>query len=473
MAEQHKTTGRHQNAALQIITAALQSYPDSRNLALNYAELLVLCGHDTLAMEACEAYLKRFGADDTLLPIALEVRKSIGHHDRLAATGAHSISLCMIVKNEEKNLPACLTSLKPVVDEIIIVDTGSTDRTVDIATVFGARVLSFAWNDNFSAARNFALAAARGNWILVMDADEVVAVQDYELLRQSVCEGGGHKVCWNVLTRNYTRLHPQGWIANDGSYSREERSEGWHPSRKVRLFPSDERIRFQGEVHEMVDAAAEQAGYRIKEAPFVVHHYGALEDRSWGPTPKQLAYFELGLQKLTEHPEDAAAIGELAVQAAEIGRYDAAISLWDRFLALRPDAVIALFNKGFVLMNLHQYAEALIVSKRVLELDPNHREAAFNYGICELYAGNPERALELVRPVAARNPDHPLLQALFAVLCLVSGTLTEGREKMSLLKASGFKIEAYISERASALDACGRGDMAARLRQKSGVFYEH
>ncbi|MHB8057203.1 MAG: FkbM family methyltransferase [Desulfuromonadaceae bacterium] len=459
----------HHEDACQAISMAAQLYPDSRNLARHHAELLAQCGLGREALNACEAFLVRFGVDEDMLGLALQMRRNIGVFDRLSESGTRSISLCMIVKNEEMNLPACLASLKPVVDEMIIVDTGSTDRTIDIATVFGTRVLSFPWNGNFSDARNVSLAAARGSWILVMDADEVLSAQDHEQLRQAVQMGTEQRVCWNVMTRNYTRLHPQGWIANDGSYPCEERAEGWHPSRKVRLFPNDARVRFQGEVHEMVDGAAEQAGYRITEAHFVVHHYGGLVDQQGGPTPKQLAYFELGLQKLTEHPEDVGAIGELAVQAAEIGRYDEAVSLWDRFLVLRPDAVIALFNKGFVLMLLHRYAEALVVSQRALELEPNHREAAFNYSLCELYAGDPERALGLVRPVAGRNPEHPLLQALFAVLCFACNSLTEGREKVSLLKESEFNIEAYIAERASALDACGRKNMAARLRQQSGI----
>lgn len=452
--------------ALKVVSEAAQMYPDSLNLAKQRTELLAVCGKTAEALEASEIFLTKFGVDEDLVNRALQLRSQAGSYDRLAETDAQSISLCMIVKNEEKNLPACLASLKPVVDEIIIVDTGSTDRTVDMATIFGARVLSFSWNDNFSAARNFALTAARGSWILVMDADEVLSEQDHELLRQAVRESFGHKVCWNVLTRNYTRLHPQGWIANDGSYSSEERSEGWHPSRKVRLFPSDERIRFQGEVHEMVDAAAEQAGYRIKEAPFLVHHYGALEESSCGPTPKQLAYFELGLQKLADHPGDAAAIGELAVQAAEIGRCDAAVSLWDRFLALRPDAVIALFNKGFVLMSLHRYAEALIVSKRALELDPNHREAAFNYGTCELYVGDPERALVLVRPVADSNPDHPLLQALVAALFFACDMAHEGQGKVNMLKAREYAIDAYIRERISVLESLGKTVLADSIATK-------
>jgi len=263
------------------------------------------------------------------------------------------------------------------------------------------------------------------------------------------------------MTRNYTRLHPQGWIANDGSYPCEERAEGWHPSRKVRLFPNDARVRFQGEVHEMVDESAEQAGYIVKEAPFVVHHYGGLVEQQGGPTLKQLAYFELGLQKLVEHPDDVAAIGELAVQAAEIGRFDEAVSLWDRFLALRPDAVIALFNKGFVLMNLHRYAEALIVSERVLDLEPNHREAAFNYGTCELYLGDPKKALGRISSVAGLNPDHPLLQELLALLLLADGNIGEASLHIEALKQMGYAIndtiEMYIV-RLKNLGLCERAD---------------
>ena len=84
----------------------------------------------------------------------------------------HQISLCMIVKNEEEFLTGCLESVKGVVDEIIIVDTGSTDRTVEIAREHGAKVYHYEWNDDFAAARNDSLKHATCGWILVLDADE-------------------------------------------------------------------------------------------------------------------------------------------------------------------------------------------------------------------------------------------------------------------------------------------------------------
>ena len=83
-----------------------------------------------------------------------------------------TISLCMIVKNEEENLPKCLDSLKDVVDEMIIVDTGSTDRTREIAASYGAKVFDFVWNGDFSEARNFSFSKASCDYIYSADADE-------------------------------------------------------------------------------------------------------------------------------------------------------------------------------------------------------------------------------------------------------------------------------------------------------------
>src|SRR5580658_9834415 len=82
------------------------------------------------------------------------------------------LSLAMIVKNEARCLARCLRSIEAMVDEIIIADTGSTDETIEIAKSFNATISHFTWVNDFSAARNFALDQAGGDWILVLDADE-------------------------------------------------------------------------------------------------------------------------------------------------------------------------------------------------------------------------------------------------------------------------------------------------------------
>src|SRR5207249_480278 len=84
------------------------------------------------------------------------------------------LSLCMIVRDEEPRLPSCLESIAPYVDEIVVVDTGSTDRTREVARDWGARVYEMPWPDSFAAARNQSLELARGSWILRMDADDEI-----------------------------------------------------------------------------------------------------------------------------------------------------------------------------------------------------------------------------------------------------------------------------------------------------------
>ena len=86
------------------------------------------------------------------------------------------LSLCMIVKNEEKFLAGCLESVKNIVDEIIIVDTGSTDKTIEIANSYNAKVYHFEWKNDFSLARNESIKHATGDWILILDADERLAI---------------------------------------------------------------------------------------------------------------------------------------------------------------------------------------------------------------------------------------------------------------------------------------------------------
>ena len=453
-----------QSTVLEILESAAQAYPDCRHLALHKAKILALCGKEAVALEACEQFLVRFGVDDGLLQLALKLRERAGLYDRLNEAGQQSISLCMIVKDEEACLARCLASVKPVVHELSIVDTGSGDRTVAIATVFGARVISFPWNGSFADARNHGLEQARGAWVLVLDGDEVISNQDHAAITTAVHSSAVGSRAFSVLTRNYTSMiHAQGWTANDGSYPTEERAEGWQPSTKVRLFPNDHRFRFRGEVHEMVEPALRKAGIAIQSAPFVVHHYGELDQDPVRQLDKKLRYFETGMQKLAQQPDNLAAISELAVQAGELGRFEEGIGLWDRVLEQYPNCVEALFNKGYCLMGLQRYAEALELSQRALLLEPDHKEAAFNYGTCELYVGDPQRALAVIKPVAAQHPEYPLLKSLLATLYLATDSITAGQKLVQKLLNDGYGINGYIQERVAMLKTLHRSDVADRI----------
>ncbi len=162
----------------RLFREASKIHQDNKQLRFKLIDFLLSRENRTEAMHEIEEAITRFGLDDGILLAALKVRDLIGPIRIDRETGKNpTVSLCMIVKNEEEFLARCLDNVKTIVDEMIIVDTGSTDRTRDIATVFGAKVFDFEWTDDFATARNFSISKAKGDWILIMDADEVISPQ--------------------------------------------------------------------------------------------------------------------------------------------------------------------------------------------------------------------------------------------------------------------------------------------------------
>jgi len=105
----------------------------------------------------------------------------------------------MIVRDNEDTIEACLASVRPWVDEIIVVDTGSLDRTPEICRRFGAQVYNFPWCDDFSAARNESLKYATGDWIFWMDSDDIMPPDQGRLLRELVLRQHAHNCLGYVL----------------------------------------------------------------------------------------------------------------------------------------------------------------------------------------------------------------------------------------------------------------------------------
>lgn len=450
--------------AATLLGQVLKQHPLYRIPARYHALLLAESGQQAAALAAVESFLALFGMDDELLELGLELRRQQGPRLITVAQRKPTVSLCMIVKNEELFLAQCLQSVKAVVDELVLLDTGSTDRTVAIATLFGARVGRFDWTGSFSEARNAVLEQATGDWILIMDADERIAPQDHQTLLTTLQQSAPTDA-WSVLIRTYSnRVQVQGWTANDGSYPAEEQADGWYPASRVRLFPRNPGVRYEGMVHELLEPSLRRLGFTIRTAPFVAHHYAEVAGLPENLRVKQLRYYELGKQKLVEQPENLSALYELAVQAGELELYDDALLLWDRLLALCPGQVDALFNKGHVLMALKRYQEALLIARSVLESDPAHREAAFNYGTCELYVGDPETAYQIVFDHLERNQDYPLLQALHVVLGLATNRIAEACCSYATLLAQQYAIQAYLEKRLATLQSLGRHELVKAIK---------
>jgi tetratricopeptide (TPR) repeat protein len=218
-----------------------------------------------------------------------------------AGTGIKSstISLCMIVRNEEEFLADCLRSVLGVVDEMVIVDTGSTDSTARIAADFGARVFSFEWNDDFSAARNHSLEQASEDWILVLDADEVIAQRDQSKIRALT---NGNADGYTFTYRSYSQnSHDIRWIANDGSCLEGRGWDGWISGRVVRMFRRDQRTRFLGAVHESVEHSIFGFGGSVGPTDIIIHHFHEKKGKE-RLEEKQLSYLRLCKKNLEIFP---------------------------------------------------------------------------------------------------------------------------------------------------------------------------
>ncbi|MFN3480499.1 MAG: glycosyltransferase, partial [Thermodesulfovibrionales bacterium] len=150
----------------KIFEEAVRLYPLNRQNTFFLIDVLLKQEKLEKVMDIIEKAIVRFGIDDEFAKAALSIRRRIGSRRIDKTTKRPTLSLCMIVKNEERYLAQCLESVKGLVDEMIIVDTGSEDRTKEIAEIFGARVFEFQWNGDFSEARNFSLSKAEGDWIL-------------------------------------------------------------------------------------------------------------------------------------------------------------------------------------------------------------------------------------------------------------------------------------------------------------------
>lgn len=206
-----------------------------------------------------------------------------------AESGGNRISLVMIAKNEEEYLRDCLESVRGVVDEIILVDTGSTDSTRDIALEYGAKVFDHPWQDDFSDARNVSLAHATGEWALWLDADERLTSESAVKIRAMVDAASDNVGGFMATFRNYLSKGPNADIF-------------WH--RACRLFRNVPSARFTGRVHEQNARGIEAAGLEIHASDIQIDHLGyaseVMDERN-----KHERFISMLRREIEENPSDS------------------------------------------------------------------------------------------------------------------------------------------------------------------------
>ncbi len=293
-----------------------------------------------------------------------------------------TISACLIVKNEEVLLPDCLRSLLRAVDEIVVVDTGSSDATVAIAREFGCIVVQVPWTDDFSAARNQALEYASSQWILVVDADERLLTPD--ILRNTVQESSPN-------TGGYLVEVQSSSVRSDGGTDT-------YAVGMLRLFRNDQRIRFYGAIHEQVIDTILEIGSSVARSAVQFIHLGY----NLSPSDMQAKHYRnlrLLTRTINQHPGDGYTLLQRGKTLLALGQPSEAIA---DFSLITSHAVVAsptvqalaLSYTGVVHYQANRPSEALQCATASLRILPGQALAYFICGETYTDLGKFDAALD-------------------------------------------------------------------------------
>jgi GT2 family glycosyltransferase/Tfp pilus assembly protein PilF len=456
---------------------ALNFYPNNKNLVFLSIDIPIRQAKYDDALLRIEDTLDMYGLDDGILNAALSVREKIGplQIEKVAKKG--TLSLCMIVKNEEKYLVKCLKSVRDIVDEMIIVDTGSTDKTISIAKIFGAKMFEFPWTGDFAAARNHSLEQATGNWILILDGDEVLSPLDFKELKEIIHKKSSSPAAYSIATRNYiTNVSVIGWEKNSGEYP-EEAGTGWVVSKKVRLLTRSKDAVFSNPVHETLETSLAKAKIPVHPCNIVVHHYGKLDFQK--DLQKGEEYYILGKIKYENDPTNTKYILELARQAQVLGKHEEAIELWLKLISLfqkaTPDSLayqhVAQSTYGDPLseiytqlasayMMLNRFEEALEAARKAMDCKIKLKEYVHVYVHCEIIAGSLSKAFCELQELLKITADYPPAVILKAAIFCLEGKKEKAQESFQLLLQKNIYITPILNTYASQLRTHGKKDEA-------------
>ena len=320
----------------------------------------------------------------------------------------HGISLCMIVKNEEDSLKNCLDSVKKVVNEIIVVDTGSEDSTIQIAKDAGASVFEADWIDDFSEVRNFSLIKANYDWILVLDADETISPFDTENFGKLINRKDVYGFRFNL--RNYVeRSNLTNVISCSGKYPEEKNYPAYIPQDIVRLFRNYSKIEYRGKVHEIVEYSMIENRLKIEDSHIPIHHYGKVIAPE-NLQKKMNLYIDLGRKKINDNPDDIKSAIELLDQLLEAGKQSEGFELSKKLLLKFPNDIRIQFIAGLSAEAMSKNKTAAKYYKEVLKSDEKHLGALNNYSSLLQKSGKTKESILLKEQAVNHYPNNAALK---------------------------------------------------------------
>ncbi|GAB2541014.1 glycosyltransferase family 2 protein [Gracilibacillus alcaliphilus] len=309
-------------------------------------------------------------------------------------TQSPTISLCMIVKNEETFLQQCLESVHPLIDEIIIVDTGSTDQTIKISKNFQARIFHYDWDDHFANARNTGLQQATGDWILWLDADEQIDYHKIEELRQTLQQTDAAVLSLpiiNYISDTLEDSHNQAYL--------------YH---QPRLFRNHQHIQFIHRIHETLDIPNPVT---VEYLDIPIYHFGYITEVN--KQKKKADRNKRLLMKDYNKPNHSPWIEyHLASEFYREQDYQKAFefinqSLLQFLLALKKPPALLYKLKYDILLRTNSLDQALIGIEKAIQLYPDYVDLHFYKGCLLFEQGDYSEALDCFNRCLELGDHHP------------------------------------------------------------------
>lgn len=360
------------------------------------------------------------------------------------------ISLCMIVKNEERVLGACLDSAAKHFDQVIVVDTGSTDATPDICRQHNVDLRFYPWTDSFSDARNQSMIGAAGDWIMWIDADDTVPVETIQIIKRAVANAGSDEIGFVVPVR-FLEEQGHGTLVDHVKVFRNLPGLQWELRIHEQILPSLRRV---------AEAAGIPDGGRITRLPAEVLHSG-YDNSDEGQARKRLRDEKLLKLDLKEHPDHPFVLFNIGMTAHFTGDHPNAVK-WLKKCISRSKPNQSHVRKAYALCG---------ASLRQLNRD-NEARAILTKGLSEL-PEDPEIMFHLAQMAFADGKSKEAIDLYVRVLAVdITGMLTSldpgilGYKTRHNLALAYMAEEDYASARGQwmqAIEQCDKADMAFLL----------
>ncbi len=335
----------------------------------------------------------------------------------------HALSLCMIIRDEEKFLPDFIEKHKNFFDEWIVVDTGSSDASIDILEASGISPLSYVWENDFSKARNYALRQATGQWVASFDADEIMSADEQLKIKEIIEKKSVDAI--SVILRNYSDdIYDMMWLSCSSDPASlqplHKRMPGYIPVPLIRFFRNKPEYCWQYPIHELIQPSIDKAGGTIVETDCIIHHYGFGRSTKRRDRKKELYRHianELKQGSAACSPKILCELGRATEDEAE------RLSLFQKALDLSPGNPFVMAFLGDAQLEAGRMHEALNTADNLIKQNPDKPGGYLLAAKCYYRLNEPARGIALLKSSLPNNDTNPNILYSLGMLYFIAGDI--------------------------------------------------